>query len=300
MIHTAQRVEDFGGVPLSLREPTSYVIAEGRTIVGAGNYYRVGLAWSFKRPATFTPMQVLLPVLVLIASSIVWWLAGRSQPEIGMTDEGKLRRMTHGFTFLFISVWVVVPLQSIFGWPGGWPWHFLVPLAAYFALVAVISPLRKSLGWLKVGRLSAGTIGATVMAALAFSAVLLGTDRAQYARAIGSNGASFLGMGVVLTIVVFSLLNAAMEEFVFRGVAFDAVGALWGTSGAIVLTALTFGLGHYAGGCPCGISGICIVALGGLVLGGLRFWSGGIALPILAHAAGDATIFYMAVHANAP
>jgi membrane protease YdiL (CAAX protease family) len=96
--------------------------------------------------------------------------------------------------------------------------------------------------------------------------------------------------GVVLSGVVFSLLNATVEEFVFRGLLFDAVVSQWGVLLGAIGTAMMFGLGHMRG-YPPDVLGISLAAVYGLALAWLRVHTGGLGQPILAHIVADATIF---------
>ena len=103
--------------------------------------------------------------------------------------------------------------------------------------------------------------------------------------------------GVVGAGVVFSIVNATLEELVFRGVLFDAVQSQWGAWGTLIGTAILFGLGHIHG-YPPGLLGACLAAVFGFVLGALRLWTGGLLLPIVAHMGADATIYAILVHSG--
>jgi len=104
--------------------------------------------------------------------------------------------------------------------------------------------------------------------------------------------------GVVIAGVVFSIVNATLEELVFRGVLFDALESQWGVRITLVATAVLFGLGHLHG-YPPGPIGACSAALFGFAVGALRLWTGGLALPIIAHMGADATIYGILVHSGA-
>lgn len=90
--------------------------------------------------------------------------------------------------------------------------------------------------------------------------------------------------------VYFSLLNALLEELVFRGILQDALEAQLGSTSALLLQAACFGLAHYQG-YPMGALGVVLSGIYGLLLGGLRNWVGGLAAPIMVHVCADATIF---------
>ena len=103
--------------------------------------------------------------------------------------------------------------------------------------------------------------------------------------------------GVFVAGAVFSTVNATLEELVFRGVLFDAVQSQWGVVGTLIGTAMLFGLGHLHG-YPPGPLGACLAAWFGLMAGALRFWTGGLLLPIVAHMGADATIYSILVHSG--
>src|SRR5439155_5570931 len=72
--------------------------------------------------------------------------------------------------------------------------------------------------------------------------------------------------GVVMAGVVFAILNASLEELVFRGLLFDALQSQWGVWVTLIATSVLFGLGHLRG-YPSGSSGACLAALFGFVMG---------------------------------
>jgi membrane protease YdiL (CAAX protease family) len=200
----------------------------------------------------------------------------------------------HGVFFLLLLglASLVPPLRQ-------WPWLWLAPLAAYFLIVTLVPPLRRSLGWLRPGRIDRKT-GAATAAIVALSCSALVLYQALFQPDVTPLGAlmpvELLG-GIFLAGISFPLLNATLEELVFRGVLFDAVESEWGWPMAVGVTALLFGIGHL-GGYPPGPSGAVLAGIYGGVLGLLRVWVGGLALPVVAHVAADATIFGILVHAG--
>ncbi|MFU8857938.1 MAG: type II CAAX prenyl endopeptidase Rce1 family protein [Deferrisomatales bacterium] len=179
-----------------------------------------------------------------------------------------------------------------------WPWKVLLPLLAYLGLAACVPRLRRSWHWLRPGRLgarealfagglaAAGALGAGVWAALA------APDLAPYRRSLPALAPWLVapaGAG-------FALLNAAMEEAVFRGAILGALErCLRHPSAALGLQALLFGVLHYREGFPSGVSGVALTAVYGLGLGVLRGLSGGLAAPWLAHAGADAAVYALVV-----
>jgi membrane protease YdiL (CAAX protease family) len=94
---------------------------------------------------------------------------------------------------------------------------------------------------------------------------------------------------VLIAGIGFALVNAAVEEGVFRGVFQTALHALLRPVSAILIQAVSFGLLHLHG-VPDGLLGVTMAGVWGLVLGVMRWRSGGIASPYIAHVAADLAI----------
>lgn len=198
-------------------------------------------------------------------------------------------RVGQGFLFILLlgAALALPPLRA-------WPWIWLGPLGAYFLILALVPRWRRVPGWLRVGTLSPRTLAATAGVMVASMATLvcfhhLAQPDVRTIRA--AMPVQALG-GAMLTGVVFTLLNALMEELVFRGILFDALEAQWGWRLTLVVTSLLFGLGHLRG-YPPGPAGAVLAAVFGLAMGGLRVWTRGLALPVAAHLGADATICYL-------
>lgn len=74
------------------------------------------------------------------------------------------------------------------------------------------------------------------------------------------------------------LAGPVMEEFVYRGVAFDRARRLIGKTGAVFITALLFAAAHSGGGTQA-----LFALIMGCVFGMMRICSGGVLLPAAAH-----------------
>lgn len=90
----------------------------------------------------------------------------------------------------------------------------------------------------------------------------------------------------------FSLLNAAVEEVIFRGVLQTALERVTGPIVAIVVQAVAFGVLHIVGA-PTGVIGAVMAGEWGILLGLMRWRTHGLLAPYVAHVAADATIFVM-------
>ena len=152
--------------------------------------------------------------------------------------------------------------------------------------------------WLRLGRVTFVSIAVTLLVMILTSLVLFITSCPQ-----NTGHRSFLPFeqicGLITAGILFSVFNALREEFIFRGILYDSLNSLWGKWAAMGITALGFGLIHLQG-VPSGITGALLAAVYGLVLGGLRCWTGGSLLPIAAHIAADATIFCMFASSGNP
>ncbi|MGO9018684.1 MAG: CPBP family intramembrane glutamic endopeptidase [Syntrophobacteraceae bacterium] len=91
--------------------------------------------------------------------------------------------------------------------------------------------------------------------------------------------------------LLWSIINATSEEFLWRGMIFDALERNLTSSAAVIsIQALSFGAAHFHG-FPRGASGMVLASIYGFMLGYLRKQANGLLAPIVAHVFGDITIF---------
>jgi membrane protease YdiL (CAAX protease family) len=214
--------------------------------------------------------------------------------------QSKHQRVIHGFAFLIVLL-CTTAVPALHDWP--WPWlaPWFAPLLGYFAVVMCIPSLRRSFSWLHFGRITPATVAATLLIIGLTMTVLLLGSQPYFPEGLGHMLPFQAPCGVLIAGALFSIINATSQELVFRGVLFDSLESIWGRWGAILVSAFVFGIGHLRV-LPPGISGMLGASAAadfGFAVGCLRFWSGGLVLPVLAHIAADATIIYRAVHAGA-
>jgi len=89
--------------------------------------------------------------------------------------------------------------------------------------------------------------------------------------------------------VGFALVNAALEELIWRGVLQDRLEPLFGAGGAIALSSASFGVQHFHG-VPRGALGVLLAGSWAVMLGMLRKHTRGMLAPFLSHVIADATI----------
>ena len=132
-----------------------------------------------------------------------------------------------------------VLLATLPGALGLWPLYLLAPLILYAIVVALVRELRRTCSWFQVGQFNTYTIsltGAFILlssSGLALYQLSLAPDL-DYLRSrlpLGALGGVFLGGAL------FSLVNALLEEIIFRGVLFYSVEAYWGWGTAVAVTA---------------------------------------------------------------
>jgi membrane protease YdiL (CAAX protease family) len=94
------------------------------------------------------------------------------------------------------------------------------------------------------------------------------------------------------------VLNATLEELLFRGLLWGAVADEWNDRIALAATSLLFGALHLHG-YPPGPLGVILAGLYAIGLGLLRTWTGGLGLAVACHICADATIFGLLARAGA-
>ncbi|WP_373488702.1 lysostaphin resistance A-like protein [Blastomonas sp.] len=196
------------------------------------------------------------------------------------------------FVIVFASAFLVLAalLKDLFTWP----WHLLVPLMIAAMAARVWEPKsRLSLGW-QLGEANAQLwLAAFAIASLATVALV------TWAELLQPNLESFRAMvprGNILVLISaalgFALLNATMEELIWRGAIQSWLAGHTSIRLAILIQALSFGALHWAG-FPSGWSGVALATFYGVMLGWLRHATGGLAAPIVAHILADITIFLL-------
>jgi len=157
---------------------------------------------------------------------------------------------------------------------------------------------RTTLSWATWGKLDRTSL------ALSLATGLLST----IALVLWATWSDNLGIGVhmmqglaevpnwlVLCIVIpsFALINAFIEEIIYRGVFQEALQrVLQRNDLVLILQASAFAAVHFAAGFPNGYMGYSMVFVYGWMLGYLRIRSQGLMAPYLAHVISDLTIGY--------
>lgn len=175
-----------------------------------------------------------------------------------------------------------------------WPFNLLIPIIAYCALVFAVRRLRRSLLWLKTGHMRKD-IAVIIIATAVISSIAL------YIWYYLAKPDLSLHLGYMPSMPLwlfplagfgFALGNAAMEEFVFRGVIMQATDSALGAGrSSILVQAWLFGAMHFLHGFPNGWWGLSMTFVYGVMLGAIRRQAQGMLAPWIAHACADLVIF---------
>lgn len=178
---------------------------------------------------------------------------------------------------------------------GLWPLPGVVAVLAAWWLASRSARAALWRSWFRCGRvtrelpwLMVVTIAVTAAALVAWQRLFDGQLPPEYVEAAAGRPLWLLVLGGA----AFSLVNAAVEEAIFRGVLQTALERVSGPAIAVVVQAVAFGLLHIVG-VPTGVIGAIMAGTWGLLLGVMRWRTRGVLAPYLAHIAADATIFCM-------
>ena len=130
----------------------------------------------------------------------------------------------HGAAFLAALVVTRLGLP-----PQPWPWYFLLPLLAYYAVVIAWPRLRKTAPRLGLGRMTGWPLATAVAVAIATSATLLAFDKLAHPEVADLRANLPLFGNLLITGACFSIVNATLEEMIFRGLLWEFIAAEWNT-----------------------------------------------------------------------
>ena len=161
-----------------------------------------------------------------------------------------------------------------------WQLAMVLALAAYAGLSRLAPALRPPEGWRAAGELPKRWTALVGWLALARPDLrdITGSELLQVSTPVLLAGGA-----------VFAVLNATLEEVIWRGVLQPSLTAAWGARVAVVLQAASFGAQH-AHGFPRGLLGVFLAGSWAVMLGLLRQHARGLLAPVLAHIVADATI----------
>jgi len=204
--------------------------------------------------------------------------------------ENNLKAGRHAwYAFVFFLIVLVFSLFPLFHL-----WNPLVVPTMILASIVLIYPRWfEGEHWLLRGNATKASWLLTALTVPLSAAALVGwayitkPDLTLYANMTPGTGLGIIFMAAI----TFSVFNALAEEIAFRGILWCALEDV-GLSQAVVIffQAIAFGILHL-GGVPSGLSGMGLAIIYGLALGGIRYLSNGILMPVIVHFFADLTIF---------
>jgi membrane protease YdiL (CAAX protease family) len=239
---------------------------------------------------------IVITVAVLLLSIIAFSLPMRPWAAIFsilLVIVAACAREMHAFHLaVFTTAFTTAPfLHPLFR---NWPFNLFIPILIYLAVVLTIPRCRKSLLWMRPGR-----FGKDILLLMIGTALISGAALYIWYRTLDPDLSTHLKYVLVvptrlfpLAGLGFSVFNAAMEEFVFRGAVMQALDSAFGPHGmSIAIQAWLFGTMHYREGIPNGSLGLVMTGIYGVMLGMIRRRSQGMFAPWAVHACADMVIF---------
>ena len=184
---------------------------------------------------------------------------------------------------------------ALFGLPSQlW---FAIGLAGYAAALK-LSPHREGAEWFRAGTVTRD-VCLLIAVSILTSAIALVMWFVTLRPDIGDLIARFVPdwpwPALILGGLIFSMLNAAVEELAYRGVLMDALEKSIGPGFVALLgQAAAFGVLHI-NGFPRGWMGVALASVFGVLMGLLRRRSGGLLAPWAAHVCSDIVIVAVVV-----
>ncbi len=242
---------------------------------------------------------------VLVLACLVFFVVGLS-PEFGFCSGVLFMLMLAGLYFGFAEVFLLgltfglmlvfrrIDLLSRF-----WPLPTVLALAVLLAIGKLAPFAKGAFGWLRMGKW-----GRQQLLIISAVAAVSGVSLLSWYTIVKPDISDIVGriahvhpVALVSIGLLFSLSNAICEEFVWRGMIFDALGKVFSSITAVVaVQALSFGMAHL-NGFPRGASGIVLASIYGCMMGCVRQNANGLLAPIAAHAFADAVIYSILVSA---
>ncbi|MCA9638140.1 MAG: CPBP family intramembrane metalloprotease, partial [Myxococcales bacterium] len=178
-----------------------------------------------------------------------------------------------------------------------WPLPLPVIVGAHLLWIAALPGARPSATFLRRGAVDRPTWGLIVAFSAAATIALItwrATTDADLSRYRDFVPAGLPAWLLFAGILPYAALNAAFEEYVWRGVLWEGVEGAFDRRVALALTSISFGLAHYRG-FPSGAVGVGLALIYGLMMGLVRARSGGLLGPFIAHVVADVVIFTLVV-----
>lgn len=209
-----------------------------------------------------------------------------------------LTKIRGGILSLFGLFVIVAAICRVEYFQLPWPVPLIVPLAVY-ACIRLRQPEKTGFKWwpskyewrastcfYSILGASSATFGLFVWYSV------LSPDLSLFTALI-----PHLSLWIIITAgIAFYCINAAVEEWIFRGILFKELSSeRVSTEWIILLQAISFGCLHWQG-IPGGKAGVILSGLYGVIQGWIRWKSGGLLAPWISHLVADLVIFSLVLH----
>ena len=174
--------------------------------------------------------------------------------------------------------------------------YFLIPTLVFTLMIVFVPQVKQTINWWRIDKLTEPLIWQMIIAwalgSIGMFLYLSSVEPHQLERFL-----DMLPSGSWLTIafggIAFALLNAAVEEYIIRGMIWNGLEMIIHNPYILILTqAIIFGLSHYFG-LPGGVSGVLMVFTWSLFLGYVRWKSEGLLTVIALHFGANLAQFFM-------
>lgn len=213
---------------------------------------------------------------------------------------------TSGGVILFVSAWrgrqaqaiIAATLSIVWGLLAlaGVPYTqlgLLVGAASVILLVSRTPWMQENIPWLAVGRTDWRTWALGLAAVVSSAAALVGWNKAlepDLTTIYESFGFNYLALPwVAVGALMFAMMNAAVEEVVYRGLLLEAALSCAGRGGALAIQAVAFGVLHFWG-FPAGVAGVALATAYGAIMGLVRLRARGMLVPWAVHMVTDLVV----------
>jgi uncharacterized protein len=235
-------------------------------------------------------LVLVLGVFPLLQSRVVWGaLAGVAVALTYSSVRWKATVAMHlgALTSLLLGA------LALFGSMKFWPIPPILASAAYLVVVKRVPAFGGVPPWFERGRLDLSAwllIGASILVSSTALVLWFVVFKPNYSAVLRTFFVELPPVLLFVGIVLFAMTNAALEEFMYRGVAMGALDATFGAGAlSVSLQGVVFGLVHI-GGFPRGAVGVALATIYGFMMGAVRRRSGGLLAPWIAHVCTDVAI----------
>ena len=190
--------------------------------------------------------------------------------------------------FLFLSIlpiYLIIPLYQN-------PMFYILIITLFISVLVYGNQIFKlfRIGELRDVKIWFAIIFVSVMASLSLVIWGVWTDNLGVGAAAIQEFKQHSVILILVLMPVLSLVNAIVEETVFRGIIQTELSTIFNIYIAIFLQAFLFAAFHYAGGFPNGVAGFAMTFVYACSLGVMRFKVKGLLAPIITHWMADLTI----------